>query len=105
MGGEAKPIKMTLTLTDRLIIYHYGVIKYVLVKVNDFVLPIDFIIIDMEVDAMIHLILGRTLLLNGRENIDLESGELVLKFIEEKIIFNVLNTCINMVKKSRMLPN
>ena len=39
-----------------------GIIKDVLVKVDKFIFPIDFIVLDMEEDMEIPIILGRPLL-------------------------------------------
>jgi hypothetical protein len=87
--GEPKPTKMTLTLADRSITYPYGVLEDVLVKVNDLFFPADFVILDMNEDAEIPLLLGRPFLATGRALIDVELGELMLRFQDEQVIFNV----------------
>lgn len=38
---------MTLTLADRSIIYPYGVLEDVLVKVDGLLFPTDFVVLDM----------------------------------------------------------
>lgn len=45
--GELKPMKMTLTLADSSVTYHYGVLDDVLVRVGDLLFPTDFVILDM----------------------------------------------------------
>ncbi|KAK2373482.1 hypothetical protein QL285_074513 [Trifolium repens] len=87
--GEPKPTKMTLTLADRSITYPYGVLEDVLVKVNDLFFPADFVILDMNEDSEIPLLLGRPFLATGRALIDVELGELMLRFQDEHVIFNV----------------
>jgi hypothetical protein len=87
--GEPKPTKMTLTLVDRSITYPYGVLEDVLVKVNDLFFPADFVILDMNEDSEIPLLLGRPFLATGRALIDVELGELMLRFQDEQVIFNV----------------
>jgi hypothetical protein len=87
--GEPKPTKMTLTLADRSITYPYGVLEDVLVKVNDLFFPADFVILDMNEDSEIPLLLGRPFLATGRALIDVELGELMLRFQDEQVIFNV----------------
>ena len=47
-----------------------GVIEDVLVKVDKFNFPTDFIVLDMEEDKEIPIILGRPFLAIGREMID-----------------------------------
>ena len=59
---EVQPTNVTLQLADRSIKYPYGVIEDVLVKVDKFYFPVDFIILDIDEDTEIPLILGRPFL-------------------------------------------
>ncbi|XP_022845330.1 uncharacterized protein LOC111368332 [Olea europaea var. sylvestris] len=68
--GEAKPITISLQLADRSIKRSKGIIKDVLVKVDKFIFPADFIILDMEEDSNIPLTLGRLFLATERALID-----------------------------------
>ncbi|XP_045830999.1 uncharacterized protein LOC123922316 [Trifolium pratense] len=90
--GEPKPTKMTLTLADRSITYPYGVLEDVLVKVNDLFFPADFVILDMNEDSEVPLLLGRPFLATGRALIDVELGELMLRFQNEQVTFNVFES-------------
>ncbi|GAU45471.1 hypothetical protein TSUD_13140 [Trifolium subterraneum] len=89
-GVVAKPTRMQLSLADRSIVYPYGILHDVLVRVGEFIFPADFIIMDMAEDREVesHL-LGRSFLATGRALIDVEMGELMLRTDEEKIMFNV----------------
>ena len=78
--GEPKPTKMTLTLADRSVTYPYGVLEYVLVKVDDLLFPADFVILDMSEDVETPLLLGRPFLYTGRSLVDVQRGELILQF-------------------------
>ncbi|GKA43696.1 DNA-directed DNA polymerase, partial [Tanacetum coccineum] len=49
--GEPKATRMSLELTERSIQYPRGTIENVLIKVDTFVLPIDFVILDMPEDS------------------------------------------------------
>lgn len=49
---------MTLQLADRFIRHPRKVIEHVLVKVDKFILPMDFIILDVDEDVEVPLILG-----------------------------------------------
>lgn len=53
------------------------------------IFPADFTVVDMKGETKSSLILGRPLLATGKTLIDVESGELMLLFNNEKIIFNV----------------
>ncbi|XP_062085799.1 uncharacterized protein LOC133791908 [Humulus lupulus] len=57
--GEAKPTTVTLQLADRSLAHPRGVIEDVLVKVDKFIFPADFIVLDMEEDSNVPIILGR----------------------------------------------
>nr|KYP72283.1 hypothetical protein KK1_004871 [Cajanus cajan] len=50
---------MTLQPADRSIKYPYGVIENMLIKVDKFIFPADFVVMDMEEDSAIPIILGR----------------------------------------------
>ena len=64
-------------------------IEDVLVKVDKFIFPADFIVLDMEEDKEIPIILGRPFLATGRAMIDLQRGELKLRVQEDEVKFNV----------------
>ncbi|XP_027338039.1 uncharacterized protein LOC113851970 [Abrus precatorius] len=86
---EVKPTSITLQLADRSFTYSYGIVEDLLVKIDKFIFPADFVILDMEVDADIPLILGRPFLATGRALIDVQKGELMLRVQDEKVTFNV----------------
>ena len=77
--GEARPTKVTLQLADRSLKHLRGVIEDVLVKVDKFIFPADFIMLDMEEDKEIPIILGRPFLATDRAMIDVQKGELKLR--------------------------
>ncbi|XP_038890482.1 uncharacterized protein LOC120080021 [Benincasa hispida] len=60
--GKAQPTSVTLQLADRTIKYLEGKIEDVLVKVDNFIFPVDFIILDYEADREVPIILGRPFL-------------------------------------------
>ena len=67
---ELKPTNVSLQLPDRSITYHRRIVEDVLIKVDKFIVPIDFIVLDMEEDHDVPLILGRPFLAIGRAMID-----------------------------------
>ncbi|XP_065638021.1 uncharacterized protein LOC136071088 [Quercus suber] len=87
--GEVKPTTISLQLADRSIKYPRGVIEHVLVKVDKFIFPVDFIVLDMDEDEEIPLILGRPFLATGRTLIDVQQGKLVLRVGEDEVTFDV----------------
>ena len=60
-------------------------------KVDKFIFPADFIILDMQEDKEVPIILGRPFLATGRAMIDVKKGELRLRVQEEEVTFNVFN--------------
>ena len=66
-------------------------IEDVLVKVDKFIFPADFIVLDMEKDKEIPIILGRPFLAVGRAMIDVQKGELKLRVQDDEFRFSVFN--------------
>ncbi|XP_073281946.1 uncharacterized protein [Primulina huaijiensis] len=89
--GEPKPTRMSLQLADRSFKYPRGVIEDVLVKVDKFIFPADFVVLDMEEDMEMPLILGRPFLATGKALIDVQEVKLRLRVGEEEITIDVFN--------------
>ena len=86
---EPKPTRMSLQLADRSIKYPRGIIENMLVKVDKFVFPVDFVILDMDEDKNVPLILGRPFLRTAKAIIDCDSGKLILRVDDEKVTFDI----------------
>ena len=89
--GEVRLTTITLQLVDRSLTYSRGIIEDVLVKLDKFIFPAYFIILDMQKDKEVSIILGRPFLATGRAMIDVQKGELGLRVQEEEVTFNVFN--------------
>ncbi|GJX85055.1 reverse transcriptase domain-containing protein [Tanacetum coccineum] len=63
--------------------------KDVLIKIDKFVLPIDFVILDMWEDSRISIILGRPFLATARAMIDVFNKKITLRVKSEEVIFDV----------------
>ena len=74
-----KPTKMTLQLANRVTKYPYGVVEDVLVKVEKFIFPVDFVVMDMTEDEEVLLILDRPFMKTARVIIDVDKGELQVR--------------------------
>ena len=94
--GELIPTTVTLQMADRTMAKPEGVIEDVLVKVGNFVSPVDFIILDMEEDSQVPLLLGRPFLITGDALIDMQKGVLTLRVGEEAADFNLLQILRNL---------
>ena len=87
--GEPKSTTISLQLADRSCQHPRGIIENVLVKVGKFVLPADFVILDMEEDDSVPIILGRPFLATGKAQINVQEGELKLRVQGDEITFHV----------------
>ncbi|XP_061343742.1 uncharacterized protein LOC133289759 [Gastrolobium bilobum] len=63
---------------------------YKKLKVDKFILPADFIILDYEEDREVPIILGRAFLATGGAVIDVKEGELAMNVNGEQVKFNIL---------------
>lgn len=77
--GESKPIQIMLTLSYRLITYPYGVIEYVLIRVNDLLVLAYFMILDKPGDFDISLLFTKPFLETSKAFIYIKLGELILR--------------------------
>ncbi|GJS43718.1 DNA-directed DNA polymerase [Tanacetum coccineum] len=87
--GEPKATRISLELADRSIQYPRGIIKNVLTKVDKFVIPIDFVILDMHKDSRVSIILGRPFLATARAMIDVFKKKITLRVGDNEVIFDV----------------
>ncbi|GJT78435.1 reverse transcriptase domain-containing protein [Tanacetum coccineum] len=87
--SELKPTKMSIQLADRSIKYPIGVCENLLGKINKFIFPVDFLILEMDEDASVPIILGRPFLATARAIIDVHDGKLSLRVGEESVTFNI----------------
>ncbi|XP_057755911.1 uncharacterized protein LOC130975096 [Arachis stenosperma] len=60
-----------------------------LLKVGNYFLPTDFVILEMEENHIHPIILGRPFLATARALIDVERGELILRIHDEQLTFSV----------------
>ncbi|XP_061338279.1 uncharacterized protein LOC133285118 [Gastrolobium bilobum] len=84
---EVKPTKTIVQLADRSSKQAYGIIEDILVKVDKFIIPVDFVILDIEEDATIPMIFGRPFLATSGALIDVLKGELILRVDGEQATF------------------
>ncbi|XP_010248084.1 PREDICTED: uncharacterized protein LOC104591013 [Nelumbo nucifera] len=87
--GEPQPTRVALQLADRSLKHPRGIIEDVLVKVDKFIFPIDFIVLDMEEDVDVPLIIGRPFLAIGKETVEVQQEQLSLRIQDEEVIFKI----------------
>ncbi|CAN6583278.1 unnamed protein product [Malus baccata var. baccata] len=87
--GELKPTSVSLQLADRYVTYPLGILEDVIIKMDKFYLPANFIVLDMEEDKEVPLILGRPFMATARTLIDVEAGTLTLRVQGESVVFKL----------------
>jgi len=88
---EVRPTRITLQLADRSIKHPYGIVEDLLVKVDKFMFPVDFVVMEMEEDLEVPLILGRPFMKTARVMIDMDKGKLKVCVQDEEVSFNVFD--------------
>ncbi|XP_070039624.1 uncharacterized protein [Nicotiana tomentosiformis] len=98
MPSYAKFLKEILTkkrkieetsLADQTTIIPEGIVEDVLVRVDKFVFPVDFIVVNMEENKDVPLILGRPFLKTGRAILDIHDRKPMLRVSEETVTFEM----------------
>nr|XP_009778796.1 PREDICTED: uncharacterized protein LOC104228093 [Nicotiana sylvestris] len=84
-----RPTSMRFQMADRTMKRPLGSIDDVLVRVDKFILPMDFVILVCEVEYEVPIILGRPFLTTRKALVDVEAGELTFWVGDEKMVFHV----------------
>ncbi|XP_070007477.1 uncharacterized protein [Nicotiana sylvestris] len=87
--GKPRPTSMQFQMANRTMKRPLGIIDDVLVRVDKFILPANFVILDCEVDYEVPIILGKPLLATGKALVDVEERELNFRVGDEKVVFHV----------------
>ncbi|XP_057760586.1 uncharacterized protein LOC130980965 [Arachis stenosperma] len=85
--NELRATGVIIQLADKTQKQAVGVVENVLVKVRNYFLPTDFVILDMKESYLHPIILGRPFLATSRALIDVEKGELILRIHDEQLTF------------------
>ncbi|XP_045797767.1 uncharacterized protein LOC123891949 [Trifolium pratense] len=88
-GLDITRTRMTLQLADKSITRPSGMAEDVLVKVDKFMFPIDFVVMDIEEDDDVPLILGRPFMKTARMMIDIDDGVMKVRVQDEEVSFNL----------------
>jgi hypothetical protein len=93
--GELKPNSMTLQLVDRSVKIPRGIVEDVLIKVDKFYFPVDFIVLDTEpvqnVGVQIPVILGRPFLATANALINCRTGVMKISFGNMTVELNIFD--------------
>ena len=91
--GELKPTNITLSLADRSVKIPKGMVEDVLVKIDKFYYPVDFVVLDTEPIASepnhVPIILGRPFLATANAIINCRNGIMQLTFGNMTLELNI----------------
>ncbi|KAJ9538031.1 hypothetical protein OSB04_030764 [Centaurea solstitialis] len=90
--GELKSTRMTIQLADRSVKYPVGIAEDVVVRVDKFVFPADFVILDIKDEVKVPLILGRPFLNTASAVIHVAERELSLGVGKDRITLSIDKT-------------
>ena len=92
--GELKPTSITLSLADRSVKIPKGIVEDVLVKIDKFYYPVDFVVLDTEPSSNepnhVPIILGRPFLATANAIINCRNGLMQLTFGDMTLEFEHL---------------
>ena len=93
--GELKPTSITLSLADRFIKIPKGTIEVVLIQVEKFYYPLDFVVLEIESIAVganhVPIILGRPFLDTSSAIINFRNGVMQLTFGNMTLELNIFH--------------
>ncbi|GJY47571.1 putative reverse transcriptase domain-containing protein [Tanacetum coccineum] len=101
--GELAHTRLTVELADMIVKYPKGIAENILVGIDKFTFPVDFIILDMLEDIKVPLILRRLFLSTARAKIDVYKRKITLRIGEENIIFKSVKPASSLIKRVHML--
>ncbi|GJY09885.1 retrotransposon protein [Tanacetum coccineum] len=97
--GNLSRTRMTIELADRIIKQPKGIAINVLVRIDKFVFPIDFVILDIPEDNDVPLIIGRPFLSTVHVKIDVYKRKVTLRVGEEKLVFKSIKPASSIIKR------
>ena len=108
--GELKPTNITLSLADRSVKIPKGIVEDVLVKVDKFYYPVDFVVLDTEPmengPNHVPIILGRPFFATANAIINCRNGVMQLTFGNMTLELNIfhLNNKHKLVEDENQVP-
>ncbi|GJU24479.1 putative nucleotidyltransferase, ribonuclease H [Tanacetum coccineum] len=87
--ADLKPTRMCIELANKTTQFPKGIAENVVVKIDKFVFPVDFVILDIEEVHRIPIILGRPFLATAHAMIDVFNKKISFKVGDEIITFDL----------------
>ncbi|GJV43917.1 putative reverse transcriptase domain-containing protein [Tanacetum coccineum] len=97
--GDLIPTKLIVELADRTVKRPKGIVENVLVGIDKFTFPVDFIILDIPEDFKTPLILGRPFFSTAHAIINVFKAKITLSIGNDKIFFKSHKPTSNIIKR------
>jgi hypothetical protein len=97
---DIKPMKITLKLADRSQVKPMGIVEDVLVKIEELLIPADFVILDMKDiesggEEEMPILLGRPFMATAGTRIDVQKGILTMTVFDTTVGFRIFDATRN----------
>ncbi|GKC63196.1 gag-pol polyprotein [Tanacetum coccineum] len=99
--GDLIPTKLIVELVDKTVKRPKGIVENVLVGIDKFTFPVDFIILDIPEDFKTPLILGRPFLSTAHAIINVFKAKITLSIRNDKFFFKKARLMGNTLRKDR----
>ncbi|GJS86280.1 hypothetical protein Tco_0752821 [Tanacetum coccineum] len=110
--GKLEPINMVIEMANNTKCTPKGIVENLLIKIDRFIFPIDFVILDMVEDIRMPIILGRPLLATAHAKVDIFRKSISLEVGSEKVIFKMRSSftttnfeCVRSIKSETLLED
>ncbi|GJY48123.1 zinc knuckle CX2CX4HX4C containing protein [Tanacetum coccineum] len=87
--GKLEPINMIIEMADNTKCTPKRIVENLLIKIDKFIFPVDFVILDMVEDIRMPIILGRPLLATAHAKVYIFRKSISLEVGSEKVIFKM----------------
>ncbi|GJS88094.1 retrovirus-related pol polyprotein from transposon TNT 1-94 [Tanacetum coccineum] len=84
-----KPDSMVIEMKDKSMQSPKGIVENVLVKIDKFIFPMDFVILDIVEDSKVPIILGKPMLTTAHARIGVFDRKISMDVGTKKVVFNV----------------
>ncbi|XP_042059662.1 uncharacterized protein LOC121804199 [Salvia splendens] len=89
LGERMEPIDITLQLADHSIVKPTGIVEDILVKIDKFIIHVDFIVLDMPEDREVPILFGRPFLATEDVLLGAKDNSVTFRINGEQLTINV----------------
>ncbi|GJZ57599.1 zinc knuckle CX2CX4HX4C containing protein [Tanacetum coccineum] len=98
--GILEPINMVIEMADNMKCTPNGIVENLLIKIDKFIFPVDFVILEIVEDFRMPIILGRPLLATAHAKVDILRKSISLEVGNEKVIYKMRSSFTTIIFES-----